>query len=336
MHIELRTGAETAQKYKDPKEIWQRVHQLRGSECMTIKYIVNNNGDRMCEPCEQESAFTEKWESVYQIAPEDNVNFCHETERMVNEYLEEHQDKWKGYEEVDFNILDPRNTLIRPINIEDIRTAVQKMKARKAPGASKINRDIIINLPEKIIKNLIILHNASLSGGLFPDNFKEAIIKFIPKAGGGRTLPINYRPISQLENVTKIYERITERRLTFYCDLNNIHHPAQHCGRSGRGTQTALEVIYNTIADSQPERASCNVVLQDVTKAFGKVWHNGLKYKLCSLDIPNIFRATLCNFLDERTARIQVKEYIGPAFQLQSGVPQGSLLTSSLYTLLYE
>lgn len=84
------------------------------------------------------------------------------------------------------------------------------MKARKAPGESKINKDIIINLPENMIRNLILILNAALSMGLFPDKFKTATIKFIPKTGTNTTLPLNYRPISLLEDVAKIYERILE------------------------------------------------------------------------------------------------------------------------------
>ena len=70
---------------------------------------------------------------------------------------------------------------------------------------------------------------------------------------------------------------------------------------------------------------------RDVAKAFDKVWHEGLKYKIIRENLPNCFEKILCNFLDDRSARIRIEEFIGPKFNLKSGVPQGSILSPTLY-----
>ena len=66
-------------------------------------------------------------------------------------------------------------------------------------------------------------------------------------------------------------------------------------------------------------------------KAFDKVWHRGLKYKILQLQLSDIVEKILCSFLDDRTA--QIKMYGGPSqkFDLKSGVPQGSILSPTLY-----
>ncbi len=75
------------------------------------------------------------------------------------------------------------------------------------------------------------------------------------------------------------------------------------------------------------------VVLRDVAKAFDEVWHNGLKYKLLHLGLPPVLKKILCNFLDNRTAKITIGNDHSNDMQLLSGVPQGSVLSPTLYTL---
>ena len=75
------------------------------------------------------------------------------------------------------------------------------------------------------------------------------------------------------------------------------------------------------------------VTLRDVSKAFDKVWTDGLKYKLLNLPLPTQLKRILCNFITDRTAAIRVKDHVGPSFPLLSGVPQGACLSPSLYNL---
>ena len=75
------------------------------------------------------------------------------------------------------------------------------------------------------------------------------------------------------------------------------------------------------------------MVLRDVAKAFDKVWHNRLKYKILRLGLPDILEKTLCNFLDNRKAKINIGNDYSNKIRLLSGVPQGSVLSPSLYTL---
>ncbi len=71
------------------------------------------------------------------------------------------------------------------------------------------------------------------------------------------------------------------------------------------------------------------MVLRDVAKAFDKVSHNELKYKLLKLRFPNI----LCNFSNNRTAKINIGREHSKDIKLLSGVPQGSVVSPILYTL---
>ena len=93
----------------------------------------------------------------------------------------------------------------------------------------------------------------------------------------------------------------------------------------------ALAKLYEEVALNQKYKDHGNIITRDVSKAFDKVWHAGLKYKLTRTDLPEIITKTLCSYLSNRIAQIRVGNIIGPKIQIKSGVPQGGILSPTLY-----
>ena len=93
----------------------------------------------------------------------------------------------------------------------------------------------------------------------------------------------------------------------------------------------SAKYIYKKIAINQNERGQCNIVCRDVAKPFDKVWHEGLKYKILHVGLPGIIEKILCNFLDDRSAVILKRGIISERFNLKSGIPQGSILSPTLF-----
>lgn len=318
--------------YKQPEQFWGKIKKILGNDREQIKYLINTNGRKLTTTPEQAEEFKRVWERIYKITDEENNDFCPQTERIVNNHLTIHNDHIP-YERIDISRLLPDNNLIRPITVADIKHRIRLLKKRKAPGISQIDREILLNIPDNMIINLTEIFNAALSAGRFPDHFKTAVIKLILKSGKTPTSALNYRPISLLESVGKVFERLLNDRLRNHLENNQLYHCRQHAYRKNRGTNTAISLAYETIARHQQNRAQCNVVMRDVSKAFDKVWHNGLKYKLYSLHMPRIFVATLSDFLDRRNALIQVGAYKTTPFPLLCGVPQGSALAPTLFSI---
>ena len=61
------------------------------------------------------------------------------------------------------------------------------------------------------------------------------------------------------------------------------------------------------------------------------MWIEGLKYKILRTELPDLIKRTLYSFATSRTAQIKIGQYIGPKFHLQAGVPQGSILSPTLF-----
>ncbi len=131
----------------------------------------------------------------------------------------------------------------------------------------------------------------------------------------------------------KIFEKIIQARLNSFLTENNVLKERQHGFRTYKGTHTAIATIYETTGNALAKKKQVYVVLRDLAKAFDKVWHNGLKHKILRLGLPDILEKILCNFLDNRKAKIKFGNDYSRDIHLLSGVPQGSVLSPTLYTL---
>lgn len=105
----------------------------------------------------------------------------------------------------------------------------------------------------------------------------------------------------------------------------------QHGFRKSRGTHTALAIITHTIARAKANKDQVNLILRDIKKAFDKVWHTGLKYKILKTTLPSYMKQILCDYLTDRQVYIQIGQYLGPPFEIESGVPQGGCLSPTLF-----
>ncbi len=103
-------------------------------------------------------------------------------------------------------------------------------------------------------------------------------------------------PLSLLEIHGKIFERIIKSRLNSFLTENDIIKERQYGFRTYKSTQTAIMTTYDTIANALAEKKQVYVVLRDVANVFDKVWHNGLKYKLLRLGLPDILVKIIMQF----------------------------------------
>ncbi|KAL4132492.1 hypothetical protein QTP88_009631 [Uroleucon formosanum] len=105
---------------------------------------------------------------------------------------------------------------------------IKKLPKRKSPGHDLITNAILKNIPRKVITYLAILFNFLIKIEYFPKEWKLATIIMIKKPGKDNTDPRNYRPISLLSSVSKIFGKIIHSKLTNYLNAINAIHTEVH------------------------------------------------------------------------------------------------------------
>ena len=324
-----RTLTDLADQYHNPRLFWQKLKCLSGRTTHTNTYLLDDHGVKQHKDSDKERLFTDIWEGVFGEDNDIDNNLNHD---IVHDFLTINEHRTHTHATADPARLDGGSYLTCGVSAEELRRAVRASRPT-APGSSGINRILMSNLPDGALYRLRDIFNAALSAGYFPDGLKAAEMRMIPKPGKVLTRADSYRPISLLEVPGKMLERVVARRLNHYLETERLYGEAQYGFRRGRGTVHAIALATEALAIHQANRFRCNLVLRDVSKAFDRVWHLGLKYKILQLGLPGHVERLLCDFLDDRSARVRVGRHLGPPFQLHTGVPQGSVLSPLLYAI---
>ena len=189
----------------------------------------------------------------------------------------------------------------------------------------KMSGDAIIETLFKIFKNC-------LKCGIFPDDWKKGNIVPIFKKGDKQNIR-NYRPVSLLPICSKIFERIIYDNMLKYFLNNNLISPIQSGFRSGDSCINQLLSITHDIFTSFDNGLEVRGVFLDISKAFDKVWHDGLIYKLKQNGIKDKLLCLLIDFLKNRQQRVVLNGQFTSWTKANAVVPQGSILGPLLFLI---
>ena len=222
------------------------------------------------------------------------------------------------------------------ITQKDILNSIRELKVNKACGPDKIHNQLLKQLPISIINKIQILFQKSINTGIIPQIWKSSTISVIAKPGKDVTKTGSYRPISLTSCLCKLMERIINRKFTEHLETNNILLPEQSGFRKNKSLVDNLTRLCTDINNTNMKTRHKNILLAcflDIEKCFDKIWLNGLKYKILSLDYSKNIRIWLCNFLTNRKFQVKINNRLSKFYDISAGVPQGAILSPTLYGL---
>ncbi|MCG8048840.1 MAG: reverse transcriptase domain-containing protein [Candidatus Thiodiazotropha endolucinida] len=214
----------------------------------------------------------------------------------------------------------------------EVQGILKSLELGKSTGPDNVNNKILKELATPLSKPLCDLFNSSMSKGIFPDLWKEANVTPLHKKDDP-SMVSNYRPISLLSTVGKIMEKIVHKHMfNFFLDQHAIT-SLQSGFVPGDSTVNQLVDIYNTFCKALDDGKEVRAIFCDVSKAFDRVWHRGLLYKLKQAGIDTTLLQWLVSYLSNRKQRVVIPGACSDWVSIEAGVPQGSILGPLLFLI---
>ena len=217
-----------------------------------------------------------------------------------------------------------------PTNETEVFEIISKLDRKSSSGIDEISNTLVKAAAKSIVPYLTIIINQSLSSGIFPKELSKA--KVLPLHKKGSKIDVNnYRPISLLNVLSKIFERVIYDRLYSFFDKNNLFTCRQYGFRKKHSTIDALIDFIEKIRLNY-EKTVTSFFL-DFRKAFDTINHQILFEKLESYGVRGICLEWFKSYLSNRYQCVDLDGTCSEWLPIKCGVPQGSILGPLLFVI---
>lgn len=227
--------------------------------------------------------------------------------------------------------VNPNTIFLSPTTKFEVLNIIKDMKI-KCSGVDDINTKTVIFLANFIVEPLVHIINLSIEKSIWPDALKRADIKPIYKAKEKHNMS-NYRPISLISNLAKIFEKIIYHRILEFVKKHKLLSKKQYGFMKKIGTKDALNYLTNLIYENLDKSTPIAVTFLDLSKAFDTVNHKILLDKLYNYGIRGNAHKLITSYLQNRFQRVKANDVLSDYCEVLTGVPQGTVLGPLLFIL---
>ena len=290
-------------------------------------------GNRASTGQEKANLFASRLQKIHQEP--NHSNFDDNWKASVETFLQENRRAF----ETDMNetyVLPEQgddSPMCNTVTLDELEATLAKCKNRSAAGKDGINYLLLKKLPKETKHSLCIIFSDAIRLGYFPLVWKSALVKMLPKPNKDAKFAKNFRPISLLSCIGKILERILAQRISSFMEENNLFAKSQSGFRRHRMTAEQLLRLSEESHMAFQKQQSVAALFLDAEAAFDKCWHNGIRFKLKKINLPDRIIRLLSSFLTDRTLTVFHEGCFSHEVCLGAGTPQGSPLSPLIYVI---
>ena len=236
------------------------------------------------------------------------------------------------------NYVDLMNDLDKPnctfkfsnVTVEEVYAAILNMSNSSSLDIYNLNSKLLKYAAQFICEPLTHIFNSCISNCVFPEYLK--FTKVIPVYKKGSQMEFsNYRPISIIPVVSKVFERLLNKQVINYLEENSLFSICQFGFRKGFSTIEAVTGFVTRSLDALEKGEVVRGCFYDLSKAFDTISHEILMYKLSHYGFDNSSVSLLLSYLSDRYQSTYLKGKNSQFAHVKYGVPQGSVLGPVLF-----
>lgn len=300
----------------NPKKIWQNINKVLcrdKTKYCTIDSILNTDGNLVTHHSTIANVFCDFFTNV-------GVNLSRQIQPLLNSDINQMNTMQSSQASI----------FLLPVDNLEVIDIINALKSNTSAGFDGITTEIVKKCTLAITPLLVQAANCMLIGKLYPDVLKVARLTPVFKKGDHFNAS-NYRPISVLPVINKVFEKIIYKRLYTFYELHKFFYHEQYGFRANSDTTTAAIDLVCKIQNSLDRGKFCAAIFIDLCKAFDTVDHGILLQKLEASGIRGQSLKLMDSYLTNRYQYVKIEDSISSKQQISIGVPQGSVLGPLLF-----
>ena len=236
-----------------------------------------------------------------------------------------------NYQQPPPNILPPFE--LKHTNEEIVTERLKKLNPNKASDIYKVKPIIIKDLATFLAPTITRLFNNAITEHEYPSSLKQTKVIELYKAKD-KTLPQNYRPISLIPIIAKIFDQIVNDQMMEHTLKHDILSKTQYAFRPNSSTTLALQTIINKLQNCKTRKQATTAIYIDLSKAYDTVSHQKLIDKLEHnfSFTPNTI-SYIKSYFKDRPQSTHTQNAISRTQTITNGIPQGSTLSTTFFLL---
>ena len=293
-----------------------------------IKEILNKSKNKNTFPTffrdESNNIITDK----YEIANKFNLFFSSIGDKLAKSIRTPTNHSYKKYLSKSYL----KCFMFQNINNDLIDKIIDNLAPKSSTGFDDLSTKLVKNAKLILLKPITLIINQMINTGVFPDKLKIAKINPIYKKDD-ETLFTNYRPISLLPAISKIFEKVLFQQIYEYFQEKKLFYSSQYGFRTGHSTELAAMELIDIVITHMDKKDTPIGIFIDLTKAFDTIDHSILLEKLKYYGFNEMAIKLMQSYLTGRTQYVQIDDIKSEYCLISTGVPQGSILGPLLFII---
>ena len=340
----------SALRTDNPREFWREIDKLSPDARVTPppppppppSGVMRDDGSIATDPDEVLNRWKQDFQRLYDTddTTVQNTEFMTGLEQLSRQWEAEYDDILRRGAENDDNendqddvrhIQQASEMLNRPITLQETVNTLRCSRNGKAVGVDNVANEIL-KIPA-LQSSLHALYSRCFELCTVPRTWYKAIIHPILKAGKSPLLPLNYRGISLMSTVCKVFSAILNNRIVLYAEINGIYVDEQNGFRRLRSCLDHLYVLNTILRNRKQQGLHTYCCFVDFAKAFDSVNHTMLWHKLLAYGVHGSMINTIKSLYSNLQSCVRVNGQLTDWFSQSTGVRQGDTLAPTLFAL---